>query len=402
MCGSVQTEAPAKTNWPLIMLILAGTVTAATQIGKAPPAVPEIQRELALSLVTAGWVVSISSLIGSCLGIAVGLLADRFGHARLLKYALFAFAVGGALGAAAQGTTFLMISRVIEGGAYLCVAVSVPSLVARLAAPNDRSFALAIYSTCFPLGMAVIILIAPAILAAVGWRGLWLGIAGWSALVFIAVVIFLRDAPPHKDAQPRQPFLRDIRVTITKPGPIILAISFFTYSAQWTAVMVWLPTFIVQQRGTSLAVAAALTSLVIAANVLGNWLGGVLMRRGVPRWLLMISGTLAMGLSAIGFFPETLPDPIRYILCLFFSFCGGVQPASIAAAAPAHAPSPSQLGTTNGYWLQGSQLGILFGAPAVAAVVTATGGWAAAGPALAVGTVVNVGMALWLRRLERN
>jgi len=176
---------------------------------------------------------------------------------------------------------------------------------------------------------------------------------------------------------------------------------FLTYTAQWTAVMAWLPTFIVEQREASLGVASVMTALVVMMNIGGNWLGSVLLHKGVPRWALISAGTLAMGLTALAFFPEGLPDMVRYGLCLAFSLFGGMQPASLTSGAPAHAPSPGQLGTTNGYWMQGSQLGQLLGAPAVAAVVTISGGWALAGPALALGTVLNVFLALWLRKLER-
>lgn len=388
-----------KTNWPLILLIYLATITAATHLGKSPPALPSIMEELNISLITAGWVVSIVGLMGACGGIGAGLLGDRFGHARLMKFALVAFVIGGSAGAFTETATMLLITRAIEGGAYICAAVASPSLIAGLAADRDRSLAISIYSTSVPMGMTIAVLAAPLILDLSGWRGLWLAIAGLSALMFILITIFVRPGQAKKSAA-GQSFLQDAWLTISTPGPNILAVGFLTYTAQWTAVMIWLPTFVVEQRDASLGLAALLTAPVIAMNIGGNWFGGVLMHRGAPRWLLMTVGTVTMGLCALGFFPEFLPDSVRYGLCLAFSFFGGMQPASLAAGGPFHAPSPAQLGTTNGYWLQGSQVGQLLGAPAVAFVVTTTGGWAAVGPALAIGTLINVVLAQWLRKLE--
>ena len=356
-------------------------------------------KELDVSLVAAGWIVSIVGLVGATGGIAAGLLGDRFGHARLMKTALIGFVIGGTAGAFTETATMLLISRAVEGGAYICAAVASPSLIAGLASDRDRSLAISIYSTSVPMGMTIAVLIAPLILELGGWRGLWLAVAGLSAVMFILIAIFVQPGQAKRAAK-GQSFLCDAWLTISTPGPNILAVGFMTYTAQWTAVMVWLPTFIVDQRAASLGLAALLTAPVIAMNIGGNWFGGVLMHRGAPRWLLMTVGTSVMGLCALGFFPEFLPDSVRYVLCLAFSFFGGMQPASLAAGGPVHAPSPAQLGTTNGYWLQGSQVGQLLGAPSVAFVVTTTGGWAAVGPALVIGTVINIALAQWLRKLE--
>ncbi len=390
----------ASTNWPLIALVFAGAVTASVHIGKVPPALPDIRAELSVGLVAAGWIVSIFALIGTMGGIFAGLVTDRLGHSRMIKGALVAFAAGGVLGAIGENSTSLLVSRVIEGAAYIVLAVATPSLIAVLAAPRDRNLAVGLYGMGVPVGMSIALLASPPIIAAIGWRGLWWSVVGLSLVMLALMLLFVR-ARPSSQGRRTTSFLRDIGLTISRPGPNILMGCFLTYTAQWTAVMAWLPTFIVEQREASLGVASVMTALVVMMNIGGNWLGSVLLHRGVPRWALISAGTLAMGLTALAFFPEGLPDMVRYGLCLAFSLLGGMQPASLTSGAPAHAPSPDQLGTTNGYWMQGSQLGQLLGAPAVAAVVTISGGWALAGPALALGTVVNVILALWLRKLER-
>lgn len=388
------------TNWPLISLVFAGAVTASVHIGKVPPALPDIRAELSVGLVMAGWIVSIFALIGTMGGIFAGLVTDRLGHSRMIKGALVAFAAGGVLGAVGENSTSLLVSRVIEGAAYIVLAVATPSLIAVLAAPRDRNLAVGLYGMGVPVGMSIALLASPPIIAAIGWRGLWWSVVGLSLAMLALMLLFVR-ARPSSQGRRTTSFLRDIALTISRPGPNILMGCFLTYTAQWTAVMAWLPTFIVEQREASLGVASLMTALVVMMNIGGNWLGSVLLHRGVPRWALISAGTLAMGLTALAFFPEGLPDAVRYGLCLAFSLLGGMQPASLTSGAPAHAPSPDQLGTTNGYWMQGSQLGQLLGAPAVAAVVTISGGWALAGPALALGTVLNVILALWLRKLER-
>ena len=69
----------ARTSWPAVVAALATGVLAATYVGKLPPALPALSEELGLSLVAAGWIVSIFSVIGARVCLFVGFLVDRPG-----------------------------------------------------------------------------------------------------------------------------------------------------------------------------------------------------------------------------------------------------------------------------------------------------------------------------------
>ena len=60
------------TSWGRIALLYASGVLAAAQLGIVPPLVPELQRDLGLSLATAGMTVSIVTLIGALFGLPAG------------------------------------------------------------------------------------------------------------------------------------------------------------------------------------------------------------------------------------------------------------------------------------------------------------------------------------------
>jgi MFS family permease len=61
--------------------------------------------------------------------------------------------------------------------------------------------------------------------------------------------------------------------------------------------------------------------------------------------------------------------------CLVYSGLVGMLPAGVLGGAPVFAPSPRQIGTTNGLLVQGSHLGQFIGPPLIAAVVFMAGGW---------------------------
>src|SRR5688500_18504793 len=98
--------------------------------------------------------------------------------------------------------------------------------------------------------------------------------------------------------------------------------------------MTWMPNFVVDERGASQTAASLLTAAFVAINIPGNLLGGLLLKRRVPRWLVLALGAAAMGLSAVGLLWSAVPDSLRFAAVLAFSLLGGVIPASVFAGLP--------------------------------------------------------------------
>jgi MFS family permease len=395
----VSTE--QNTPWRLIVIALTIGIVGAFYVGKTPPALPLMRDELKIGLVTAGWIVSIFSLIGTGLGIGFGLLTDRLGHGRMMALAMLLMAGGGVWGGLAQSSFEMLISRALEGAGYIGLMIATPSLIAQIAAEKDRLTAVSFWSSVTPIGMTIAIIAAPWVITQGGWRNLWL-LTAILSLVFlvVAMISFRRHAPPKKTESTSH--WQNVKLTTSRPGPWILTICFSTYTFQWMAMMVWLPTFAIEEKGLSLEIAATLTAIALAINIPGNWFGTWLVHKQILRWLLITLGSGIMGTTALLAFPDWLPDGIRYLLVLVFSFCGGMQPAAILGGAPVHSPSPAQLGTTNGLIYQGSQGGQLIGPPIVAFVVVQTGAWDHAGWVLLALTGINLILAQWIRRLEHS
>ncbi len=389
------------TPWRLVAIALTIGIVGAFYVGKTPPALPLIRDELKIGLVTAGWIVSIFSLIGTGLGIGFGLLTDRLGHRRMMALAILLMAGGGIWGGLAQTPLEMLISRSLEGAGYIGLMIAMPSLIAQIATDKDRRTAVSFWSSVTPIGMTIAIITAPWVITHGGWRNLWFLTAILSLICLaVAAISFKGHAPPKKSVTIGH--WQNVKLTTSRPGPWILTFCFSTYTFQWMAMMVWLPTFAIEEKGLSLEVAATLTAIALAINIPGNWFGTWLVHKQIPRWLLITLGSGIMGTTALLAFPDWLPDSVRYLLVLVFSFCGGMQPASILGGAPVHSPSHAQLGTTNGLIYQGSQGGQLIGPPIVAFVVVQTGVWDHAGWVLLALTGLNLVLAQWIRRLERS
>lgn len=393
------SSTPTSTSWAYVAVALGLGAISSFYIGKVPPALPQMRAELDISLVTAGWIVSIFNVLGLIIGVGAGFLADRFGPAKLISAAVLVMAFGSLFGGLANASPLLLISRVFEGAGYATILVSAPALIAHMSTADDRQTAVSLWSSAPPSGITLGVVIAPLILDPFGWRGLWMATALMS-LVALVIFHFLVSRNLSSYSPRVQNFWGDVRSTAARPAPWLLAACFMTYTFQWMVVVVWLPTFLVEERAASLGVAAVLTALVIAINIPGNILGSWLIHKGLPRWIMLLTGTSIMGGTSFLIFPDYLPDALRYGLVLVFSFFGGIQPASLVSGPTVHSPSPEQIGMTNGFMYAGSHAGQLLGPPLIAIVVTMMGGWAPAGGVLLALSGINIVAAFYIWGLE--
>jgi MFS family permease len=361
------------TRWPAVWAVFAGGLVCGAYIGKVPPALPLQREELGLTLVESGFIATTFNVIGLLVGMFVGVLCDRFGHKRLGLAGLAVMTLAGLFGAAAWDFSSLLGSRFFEGLGFMLFAVSGSALMAASAADNrDRPKIMGLWSAYMPSGGSAAMLLAPLLLAAWGWRGLWVTLALVAALCFVLVA---RYAPT-----PRYGTVGSMKLaleSLAQPGSVALALLFAFYVGQWSSVMIWLPTFLVDERGVAPGVASLLTALMVLVNVPGNIGGGWLLTHGVRRGSLILAACAVMIVTDIGMLSDLLPDGLRYVSSLAFSMCAGVIPACIFSGVVVHAKTPQHVGTTNGMVMQTSQAGQFFAPVLLAWLASNFGGWGA-------------------------
>lgn len=388
----------ARTRWAAVVAAWAAGVVAAAYVGKLPPALPELKTQFGLSLVAAGWVVSTFNTLATAAGIFVGLAADRAGAFRACIAGMVLMVAGGIVGALAPSPAWLLTSRVLEGVGFVTTTVAASALIFVASAPDDRRLTLGVWSAYMPFGFALTLIAAPPVLAAVGWRGLWLAIVALTAVCGVWLAS-QRDAYALPAGPARSS--AGIAAALRQPGPWWVAAAMGCYTAVWTSVMVWLPTFLVQERGATTAAAAFATVLAVAVNVPGNLTGTWLINRHVPRGSVITLGAAGLGLGAVASLAPWLPDPVRFGACLALSYLGGVIPAAVMTSPQIYARSGGEVAGLQGLMMQWSNLGQFVGPPAVAAVVSATGGWSAAAWVLAAAAFGAVVCGQVVARYER-
>ena len=168
----------------LIPLCAAGIIIPIVFTGPAI-ATPMIARDLGGSLLELGGVVNAYNVaFGSCV-MAGGALADRFGRKRCFISGLLLFFLTSLLIGLAPNITFLNVLRGVEGVAGALTLTSASALIAQEFDDHLRLRAFSFLGTSFGIGLAFGPMLVGVLIAHLGWRSLFFGIALASLLVFV-------------------------------------------------------------------------------------------------------------------------------------------------------------------------------------------------------------------------
>lgn len=402
-------------------LVVAAGGVAALHVGKLPPAIPVLQASLGLTLVQAGFLLSVVQFTGMLAGVFVGLLADRLGPRRVMLAGLALLALGSLLGALAPDVPALLATRMLESAGLLLTVLPAPGLLRRLLTdPRTQRRALGVWGAYMPVGTALALLLGPWAYATLGWRLSWALLGGVSLLALAWVVRWVPadsfwvvraahpvdkssalqppSTPSHTPSQ--APVWQRLALVWRSGSAWLLAGSFFMYSGQWLAVIGFLPT-VYSAAGWGVTTVGLTAALAAGVNMLGNVAAGRWLGRGAsPVWPLL-TGFLAMGggaLLAFGSMGAAGGPVLQYLAVLVFSAMGGLVPGTLFALAVQLAPSEGTVSATVGWMQQLSSLGQFAGPPAVAALAVWAGGWQFTGWFTAACSLLGMGLALGLQR----
>jgi len=367
---------------PAFVVVLAG-ISAALHVGKLPPALPVLRETLHVTLIEAGFLLSAVQVAGMLLGVAIGAAADSLGARRTMATGLLILFVASLMGGFARTPAGLLALRALEGLGFLLASLPGPGLIRRLVAPERLSRVLGLWGAYMPFGTGAALLFGPAFIAWTGWPGWWwlLGVLSlaMAAVLWISVPaeVDRRSAPARTDPARRSRIAR----TLGTRGPWLASLAFAVYSAQWLAVVGFLPT-IYAQAGLPVASAAFATAFAAAINMVGNIASGRLLQRGWSATQLLQCGYVAMAVGAIVAFSAWGEGGAgvaiaRYAGVLLFSAVGGLVPGTLFSLAVRVAPDESTVSTTVGWMQQCSSLGQFAGPPLAGWVAARAGGWQA-------------------------
>ena len=189
-------EAVSPRAWRALFLTSLATVLVGFNSTATNIALDDIQAGFSgASAADVGWGVA-GFFIGTAAFMPLaGRLADRIGRKRMFQLGLLLFALSAVFSAVAPTVLMLNLSRVLQAIAGAALLPSSLALVLPLFPESRRSTAVGLWSAAGPLGAGVAPAAAALILAAAGWRAVYLVSAPVALLMFWGGWKMLRELP---------------------------------------------------------------------------------------------------------------------------------------------------------------------------------------------------------------
>lgn len=239
---------------------------------------PEVARDLQVSISSAGWLIS-----GYALGVAIGapimaLLTARLPRKNTLLLLMSIFIVGNMMCALGYSYQFLMLARIITAlchGAFFGIGAVV---AANLVAPNRRASAVALMFTGLTLANVLGVPLGTALGQALGWRSTFWAVA----LIGVAALVALyRNLPKVKEDAPTD--LKKEIAALRGAGVWLSLLMTVTFAASMFALFTYIAPVLTDVTGVSpqgvswtlLLMGVGLTLGNIAGGRLADWRVGV-------------------------------------------------------------------------------------------------------------------------------
>lgn len=151
-----------------LQIIFGVTLLAVMAVSSIAPALPAIVRDLGISKLQVGLLITAFTLPGMVLAPLLGVLADRFGRKRILVPSIFLFGLAGTACALTRDFNALMVLRVFQGVGGAALGSLNVTIIGDLYSGKRRTAAMGLNASVLSIGTASYPLIGGA-LASLAW-----------------------------------------------------------------------------------------------------------------------------------------------------------------------------------------------------------------------------------------
>jgi ACS family D-galactonate transporter-like MFS transporter len=282
--------APSATTmrqWSIVGVLLLAAILNSADRSSLAIAAPALSRELMLSPVQMGFLLSAFFWTYAIGQVVAGWFTDRYP-------VLWVFTIGFVVWSGAtfctglvQGMTALLVLRLLLGGGESVAFPCYSKIFATEFPPAKQGLPNAILNSGTKIGAALGVLVGGVLIALYSWRMMFF-VLGGSGVVFLILWFMLA---PRTDRKPRGQAVS----TATKPGPSYLDIlrnrdawgtfvGAACYNYAYFFGLTWLPSYLVQQKHLSLekmGIIGAIPFWAAAVSaIIGGWTSDALIKKG--------------------------------------------------------------------------------------------------------------------------
>jgi MFS transporter, ACS family, hexuronate transporter len=331
------------------LALMSYVVVTGMAISLVPIVAPEMESRFGLSASEIGLLTSMFMLTTSLGAIPMGLAGARWGG-RVLVASGGLFVVGLVLFAVSDSYPWFIVARLLQG---IGASAAPPVATSVMNTTVDRRYhgwTLGAFASGQGVGVLLALLIMPSIQEAAGYRAAFLATAGITvALVLLSLARKELRTPASSVLSGVSPagLLRMVGAVAGNLKLLLLVIVNVGAIGLFVGVLTWTPSFLHDQRGTSLAVAAYLTAGLGLAQLLGAPAGAIAMVRWGKDGVLIAGMSLMLITTAVVPFA---PGVVGVFVCVVINgFLTLAMLPAILGSIPGVLERPEQVAAATGY-----------------------------------------------------
>ena len=372
-----------RNRWGILAILFVVRLTIAFQFQSVAAVAPLLQTRFGVGLADIGILIGLYFTPGVVLALPGGAIGRALGDKPTTIAALLLMTAGSLVMATTEIWGWQMAGRLVAGAGGVLLTVQLTKMGTDWFAGKEIATAMAIFVNSWPAGVAISLLVLPAIGTAYGAGAVFLVAGSLSAIGILLITLY---QPPPGETKSATGSARLDPLALL--AVIVAGAIWGLYNVGFAMIFSFGPTLLAE-RGWSIAAAGSAISVVMWLSVISVPSGGYLADRGKPFVLTIVASLAVAGLLAW----LSRSDAVLMILVLI-GLVGGFPAGPIMSlAARVLAPETRAIGMGVFYTLF---YAAMMAGPAVAGRLAKSAGTAAIALDLGALTVLACPPLMWL------
>ncbi len=375
-----------RNRWGILAILFFIRLTIAFQFQSVAAVAPLLETTFGVGLADIGILIGLYFTPGIVLALPGGAIGRKFGDKPTTVAALVLMTAGSLAMALTETWGLQMVGRLVSGAGGVLLTVQLTKMGADWFAGKEIATAMAIFVNSWPAGVAISLLVLPAIGTAHGAGAVFLAVGALLAIAIALTALYRSPPAPAANVTATTSARLDSRSLL---AVIVAGAIWGLFNVGFAMIFSFGPSLLVE-RGWSIAAAGSTISIVLWLSVISVPSGGYLAdRTGRPMMLTVAASLVVALLLAL----LTRSDAVVPIVVLLGLVSG--HPAGPIMSLPARILGPETRAIGMGVFYTLYYAAMMLG-PAVAGRLAKWTGSAAAALDLGALTVLACPLLLWL------